>query len=173
MLLRQSLALAGAAAFAGRPDRATAASDVAAAPALSDPHPALARTLTRIGFGSCAESSKPQPIWDAIHERQFDLFVFLGDNIYGDTRDMSVLRSKYAQLAAQPGFVRLRESTPVVAIWDDHDFGETTRAAIIRGRKSRVRSSSISGTSPPDRRAATATVFTRPMSSDPRAGVCR
>ena len=37
---------------------------------------------------------------------------------------MSVLRSKYAQLGAIPGFAKLRATTPVVAIWDDHDFGE-------------------------------------------------
>ena len=124
-LLLQSLALAGAAAFGGAPGCAsTAAANAATAAPLSDPHPALGRTLTRIGFGSCAESSKPQPIWDAILARQFDLFVFLGDNIYGDTRDMAVLSAKYAEFAAQPGLARLRAQTPVVAIWDDHDFGE-------------------------------------------------
>ena len=53
-----------------------------------------------------------------------DLFLFLGDNIYADTRDMAVMKRKYAELAAQPGFARLRDSTPVVAMWDDHDFGE-------------------------------------------------
>ena len=37
---------------------------------------------------------------------------------------MSVLRRKYAELAAQPGFARLRAGTPLVAIWDDHDYGE-------------------------------------------------
>jgi alkaline phosphatase D len=124
-LLLRSLALAAAATLSGAPGRRSAAdAEAATATPSSDPHPALERTLTRIGFGSCAESSKAQPIWDAILERQFDLFVFLGDNIYADTRDMAVLRSKYAQLAAQPGFARLRESTPVAAIWDDHDFGE-------------------------------------------------
>lgn len=125
-LLRQALAFAGAAAFSGTPGCAATPSSAgpAAAASFTDPHPALGRTLTRIGFGSCAEASRPQPIWDAIHERQFDLFVFLGDNIYGDTRDMSVLKAKYAELAAQPGFARLRAGTPVLAIWDDHDFGE-------------------------------------------------
>jgi alkaline phosphatase D len=124
MLLCRWLALAGAAAFAGRPGRATAASDAAAAPALSDPHPALARTLTRIAFGSCAEVDKPQPIWNPILARQNDLFIFLGDNIYGDTRDMAVLAAKYAKFAAIPGVARLRATTPVLAMWDDHDFGE-------------------------------------------------
>lgn len=116
-LLQQSLALTGATAFSSVLNATNEAPT-------SDPHPALGRRLTRIGFGSCAESSKPQPIWEAIHERQFDLFVFLGDNIYADTRDMSVMRAKYAELASQPGFARLRSQTPVAAIWDDHDFGE-------------------------------------------------
>lgn len=95
----------------------------AEAPA-SDPHVALERTLTRIGFGSCAEGGKEQPIWDAILAKKPELFLFLGDNVYGDTRDMGVLRARYAELAGQPGFRRLRGSTPVVATWDDHDFGE-------------------------------------------------
>lgn len=48
----------------------------------------------------------------------------LGDNIYGDTEKMAVLREKYARLAARPGFRKLRRSAIVEAIWDDHDFGE-------------------------------------------------
>jgi alkaline phosphatase D len=116
-LLLRSLALAGVAALGGASGRA------------SDPHPALGRTLTRIAFGSCAEAAKPQPIWEAIRERQPDLFIFLGDNIYADTRDMAVLSAKYAELAAQPGFARLRAETPMLAIWDDHDFGEDDAGA--------------------------------------------
>ena len=92
--------------------------------AFSDPHPALGRTLKRIAFGSCAEVDKPQPVWDPVLARKNDLFIFLGDNIYGDTRDMSVLSAKYAKFAAIPGVARLRATTPVVAMWDDHDFGE-------------------------------------------------
>ena len=125
-LLRQSLALAGAAALGsatGCATTASAAGAVSGSPS-SDPHPALSRTLTRIGFGSCANEGKSQPIWDAIDAHRCDLFVFLGDNIYGDSREMSVMRAKYAQFAAQPGFTRLRATTPIVAVWDDHDFGE-------------------------------------------------
>ena len=86
--------------------------------------PALDRLPSRIAFGSCADQDKPQPIWDAVLAADPELFIFLGDNIYGDTRDPAVLRAKYAQLAAQPGFRRLCERTPMLAIWDDHDFGE-------------------------------------------------
>jgi alkaline phosphatase D len=96
----------------------------ASSPERPDPHVALERTLTRIGFGSCAEGGKEQPIWQAVLAAKPELFLFLGDNVYGDTRDMSVLRARYAELAQQPGFAQLRNSTPLAVTWDDHDFGE-------------------------------------------------
>ena len=49
--------------------------------------------------------------------------MFLGDNIYGDTHDMAVLKKKYAQLAAKPQFQALKQAGPVLAIWDDHNYG--------------------------------------------------
>jgi alkaline phosphatase D len=122
-LIRRALALVAALGIA--PRRAVIAGTGVESPVpSSDPHPALGRTLERICFGSCADAAKPQPIWDAVLARKCDLFVFLGDNIYADTRDMAVLRAKYAELAAQPGFARLRAGTPLAAIWDDHDYGE-------------------------------------------------
>jgi hypothetical protein len=42
--------------------------------------------LTRIAFGSCADEEKPQPIWDAVLAYQPQLFLFAGDNVYGDVR---------------------------------------------------------------------------------------
>jgi alkaline phosphatase D len=85
--------------------------------------PAPDSPFDTIAFGSCAHQDQPQPIWDAVVASQPDLFVFLGDNVYGDTQDMDVLRAKYDRLAAQPGYQRLQENTPVVATWDDHDYG--------------------------------------------------
>lgn len=79
--------------------------------------------LTRIAFGSCARQNTPQPIWHTIVDAKPQLFLFIGDNIYGDSEDMNVLRSKYAQLAAKPGYKKLLEFCPVQATWDDHDFG--------------------------------------------------
>jgi alkaline phosphatase D len=101
----------------------------AATAAAGDPHVARDRTLSRIGFGSCAEGGKKQPIWETILATKPELFLFLGDNVYGDTRDMAVLRARYAELAGQPGFSRLRATTPVAATWDDHDFGEDDAGA--------------------------------------------
>ena len=56
-------------------------------------------------------------------ESEPDVFVFLGDNIYGDTDDMSLLAEKYQQLDAKPDFKRLRAQVEIQATWDDHDFG--------------------------------------------------
>ena len=50
-------------------------------------------------------------------------FTFLGDNIYGDTEDMAVLRAKYQQLGNQPGYKKLKATCPIYATWDDHDYG--------------------------------------------------
>ena len=77
----------------------------------------------RIAFGSCARSIKPQPILNTIVDAEPDLFVYLGDNIYGDTRLAFLMRAKYEQLAIKKPFKRLRANIPVVSIWDDHDYG--------------------------------------------------
>ncbi|MGZ0173226.1 MAG: alkaline phosphatase D family protein [Planctomycetales bacterium] len=79
--------------------------------------------LSRISFGSCAKQNQPQPIWDVIVETDPELFLMIGDNIYGDTQDMKLLWEKYQLLGAQPGFQKLRKHCPVLATWDDHDYG--------------------------------------------------
>lgn len=82
-----------------------------------------AGSTTVIAFGSCGHQSHPLPILDSVVNHQPDLFVFLGDNIYGDTKDMQVLAEKYQQLAAKPSFQNLRQNVPIIATWDDHDYG--------------------------------------------------
>ncbi len=78
----------------------------------------------RIAFGSCAHQDKPQPVLETVAGFKPDLFIYLGDNIYGDTRDMEVLQAKYAKLGSKPEFKNLRQAAAVLAIWDDHDYGE-------------------------------------------------
>jgi len=79
--------------------------------------------LERIAFGSCAEQDRALPIWDAIVASKPNVFLFLGDNIYGDTEDMEILRAKYAKLGAMPGYQKLTQTCPILATWDDHDYG--------------------------------------------------
>ncbi len=78
---------------------------------------------TVITFGSCAQENKPQPILQQVADSRPDFFIYLGDNIYGDTYDMNVLKAKYQQLAAKPEFQALKKATTILATWDDHDYG--------------------------------------------------
>lgn len=78
---------------------------------------------SRIAFGSCGSQERSMPILDTARNFQPDYFIWLGDNIYGDTKDMAVLKAKYAQLAAKPEFQRLKKNTTFLATWDDHDYG--------------------------------------------------
>ncbi|MFN8300502.1 MAG: alkaline phosphatase D family protein [Chitinophagales bacterium] len=81
------------------------------------------QVLNTIAFGSCNDQNKPQEIWYKIAAEKPDLFIFLGDNIYADTKDMKVMQAKYDQLASKPGYIELQKHAPVIATWDDHDYG--------------------------------------------------
>lgn len=85
--------------------------------------------VSRILFGSCTKEDKPMPIFETIVSQKPELFVFLGDNIYADTTDMNVMRAKYATLKADSGFAKLLQTCPIMAIWDDHDFGANDAGA--------------------------------------------
>ncbi|ESQ44849.1 hypothetical protein EUTSA_v10003204mg [Eutrema salsugineum] len=103
--------------------------------------------ITRIAFGSCANQSAPQPIWDAINKFDPQLFIWLGDNIYGDIRKPNrvfgkertigpwrnsprfvpsseeEMKLRYARAKANPGYSRLQRKARIVGTWDDHDYG--------------------------------------------------
>lgn len=79
---------------------------------------------SRIAFGSCGHQDKPMPVLETVVAADPDLFVYLGDNIYGDTRNMEVLKAKYERLGAKPEFQKLRAAVPILSVWDDHDYGE-------------------------------------------------
>ena len=85
--------------------------------------------VSHILFGSCVKQDRPMPIFKTILQEDPELFIFLGDNIYGDTTDMDVMRAKYGTLRANAGFARLLESCPVLATWDDHDYGANDAGA--------------------------------------------
>jgi alkaline phosphatase D len=86
------------------------------------------RRLDLISFGSCLKQSEPAPILRTMAERDPDLLVLLGDNVYGDVEDPSdeavpELVSAYNTLARREDFSALRRSVPLLTVWDDHDYG--------------------------------------------------
>ncbi|PCI61375.1 MAG: hypothetical protein COB37_08440 [Kordiimonadales bacterium] len=99
--------------------------------------PPLTRTLTRIAFGSCADEELPQPIWKHISAQKPDLFLFTGDNIYADYRGgkkisnhtTEMIARSYRDLAGHPDFTQFRKSVPIMATWDDHDYGKDDAGA--------------------------------------------
>ncbi len=85
--------------------------------------------LNNICFGSCSSQDKDQPILNTICQRNPQLFIYLGDNIYGDSEDMKVLQTKYGKLSCKSEFQNLQKSCKVLATWDDHDFGKNDGGA--------------------------------------------
>ncbi len=77
-----------------------------------------------IAFGSCNRQDKAQPLWDDISKHSPELFLFLGDNIYGDTDDMELLEKKYTIQKQQADYVKLQKQTDIIGVWDDHDYGK-------------------------------------------------
>ncbi len=78
-----------------------------------------------VGFGSCArvQDDPYQPVWDAVGLWDPDLFLWLGDNIYGDSLNPEIIASEYERQRFVPAFQKVGRSIPQMAIWDDHDFG--------------------------------------------------
>ncbi|KOY88184.1 hypothetical protein AD998_12405 [bacterium 336/3] len=77
----------------------------------------------KIAFGSCGHQDHSLPIFDVVVKHRPNLFVFLGDNIYGDTYNMDTLKAKYQKLGRKSSFLNLKKNTPIIATWDDHDYG--------------------------------------------------
>lgn len=84
---------------------------------------AFAAPLERIAFGSCCREYLPQPIWNAVSKFQPEVWIWMGDNVYGDSKDPNILRTKYDQQKANPDYAELAKNCQVIGIWDDHDFG--------------------------------------------------
>lgn len=115
--------------------------------------------VSRIAFGSCSNQSAPQPIWDAVVDFNPQVFILLGDNIYGDNkrpfkifgRERTIgpwknvprflpaseqeMEAKYQKAKSNPGYARLKESAEVIGTWDDHDYGLNDAGKEFDGKK--------------------------------------
>lgn len=92
------------------------------------PMPSTVATITRIAFGSCNHQNGSQHVWEKIAATGPDLFLLIGDNVYGDqmwTGDaaLTTLRNAYALQSSHPEFADFRATVPMMTTWDDHDFG--------------------------------------------------
>ena len=85
--------------------------------------------VTRIQWGSCNESSDPQPFWPVLADRNPDAFIWLGDIVYpdpllpGPVMNLNRLEHLYAVQKTLPDYAAFRAKIPVIGIYDDHDYG--------------------------------------------------
>ena len=80
----------------------------------------------QIAFGGGAGFfPQHERIWDTIASYRPDALFLLGDNVYIDLAEKprGLHRYTYYRHQSRPEFRRLVRTTPVYAIWDDHDCG--------------------------------------------------
>jgi alkaline phosphatase D len=95
------------------------------------------KALTRIAFGSCTRQMQDAPLLNTVVAAKPDLFLMIGDVIYPDINDEATalidpwpnqktverIKQVYAQMAAKPEYQNLKKNIPMMAVWDDHDYG--------------------------------------------------
>jgi alkaline phosphatase D len=86
--------------------------------------PVLPPLITRIGLGSCSSQNAPQTVLNHIVKQDINAFVYIGDNLYIDTYKAEDFQKAYEfWLTNRVEFQNLRASVPLIATWDDHDYG--------------------------------------------------
>lgn len=80
--------------------------------------------ISTINFGSCNHEDDPQTIWSEIIKNDPDLWIWMGDNVYGDGGDMSLLKKTYTIQKQNELYQNFIAKTPVIGTWDDHDYGQ-------------------------------------------------
>ena len=102
-------------------------------PALARPWPSFTtapaegtKGKVRFAFGSCVgkEPWLDAALWaDLAARTSVDLVLLLGDNHYANSPDPEKQRAALIAHRDDPGFRALFQRTPMLAVWDDHDFG--------------------------------------------------
>ena len=77
--------------------------------------------LEHVVFGSCLDTHD-HPMLDRTLSLPRDVFVFMGDNVYADKGGIPMMQEKYALLKKSRFFQGIQDK-PILATWDDHDFG--------------------------------------------------
>lgn len=83
---------------------------------------------SKIAFGSCCIQVGNLTIFDSILKQKPDLYLALGDNMYGDFLpgiypDSTWLLINYNLLGDNASFKKLKQNVPIIATYDDHDYG--------------------------------------------------
>ena len=77
----------------------------------------------KIAFGSCSNQRLPQVMWPAINANEPDLWIWVGDIIYMDSDSLEITKEAYNIQKNNAEYLILRDSSKIIGIWDDHDYG--------------------------------------------------
>ena len=77
----------------------------------------------KIAFGSCSNQRLPQVMWPAINANKPDLWIWMGDIIYMDSDSLELTKEAYQIQKNNPEYQILMDSTEIIGVWDDHDYG--------------------------------------------------
>jgi len=80
-------------------------------------------SLQKVGFASCLDQDVPAPILKPMRAENFDLLLMMGDNVYATRPESQVIADQYKKLLKIEDFAELRAHIPMMATWDDHDYG--------------------------------------------------
>lgn len=90
------------------------------------------KVLEKITFGSCNKHDKAQPLWDKVVEINPDIWIWLGDAVYADTRifpmmwipsSLETMKGRFDAQRNNSKYQNLLQTTSVIGVWDDHDYG--------------------------------------------------
>jgi len=92
----------------------------------------------RFAFGSCAASDS-EPIFGAVAAYDPDVFLFLGDNHYGNTAIVDAQRQFYRHAYAIPLRSDVMAQGSVLSVWDDHDYAGNDLDGTASGKEDALR----------------------------------
>lgn len=89
----------------------------------------------KIAFGSCSEEKDPNQMWGEVLEQKPDLWMWIGDNIYGDSHNMDTLKAGYNRQKSHPDYQKMIKTFPIIGTWDDHDYGTNDGGKLFSKKK--------------------------------------
>lgn len=87
-----------------------------------------------IAFGSCSRQNAPEQLWKDILKQNPEVWIWGGDNIYGDTHNMHDLQQKYTLQKSHADYHELLKQCKITGTWDDHDYGVNDGGKFFSGR---------------------------------------
>ncbi|MEP0548038.1 MAG: alkaline phosphatase D family protein [Rhodothermales bacterium] len=90
-----------------------------------------------VAIGGCSLTGSDQPVYDVIRESEPLFFLHVGDMFYEDiaVNSAGFYRRAFGRVLRSPRQAALYRSTPIVYVWDDHDFGPNNSDRIAPGQE--------------------------------------